>query len=62
MAEEKKIVDEMLPDEQLDSVAGGDELVLDGVDGSFYARSNSGDVEKDQAVKIENQNRLLIIF
>ena len=49
----KKINDELekLDDEQLEKVVG-----------SFYARSNSGDVEKDPAVKIENQNRLLIFL
>ncbi len=47
----KKINDELekLDDEQLEKVVG-----------SFYAHSNSGDVEKDPAVKIENQNRVII--
>ncbi len=39
---------ENLSDEELEKVAGG-----------FYARSNGGDGEKDQAVKIENQNKII---
>jgi len=46
----KKINDqlEQLTDEELEKVAGG-----------FYARSNGGDVEKDPAVNIENQNKII---
>jgi len=46
----KKINDELekLDDEELEKVAGG-----------FYARSNGGDVEKDQAVNIENKNKII---
>ena len=46
----KKINDalEKLSDEELEKVAGG-----------FYARSNGGDVEKDQAVNIENKNKII---
>ena len=39
---------EQLTDEELEKVAGG-----------FYARSNGGDVEKDPAVNIENQNKII---
>lgn len=49
MADEDKFADEIMSDEELEKVAGG-----------FYARSNGGEVEKDPAVKIENQ-RLIII-
>ena len=50
----KKINDklEKLNDDELEKVAGGDELVLDGVAGRFYARSNGVDVKPD--VNIEN--------
>ena len=46
----KKINDqlEQLTDDELEKVAGG-----------FYARSNGGEVEKDPAVKIENQSRII---
>ena len=46
----KKINDELekLSDEELDKVAGG-----------FYARYNGGDFEKDQAVNIDNQSRII---
>ncbi len=55
----KKINDELekLSDEELEQVAGGDELVLDGVAGRFYARSNVGDVKPD--ANIENQSRII---
>jgi len=52
MADEKKIADEMLTDDKLDKVAGGDELVLDGVADRFYARYKGGDVKPD--VKVVN--------
>ena len=46
----KKINDELekLNDEELEKVAGG-----------FYARSNVGEFEKDQAVNIENKNKII---
>lgn len=46
----KKINEELekLDDEQLEKVAGG-----------FYARSNVGEFEKDQAVNIENKNKII---
>ena len=46
----KKINEELeqLSDEELEQVAGG-----------FYARSNVSDVEKDQAVNIENKNKII---
>ena len=47
----KKINEELekLDDEELEKVAGG-----------FYARSNGGDVEKDQAaLKIGNKNKII---
>ena len=46
----KKLNDELekLSDEELDKVAGG-----------FYARYNGGDFEKDQAVNIDNQSRII---
>ena len=46
----KKINDalEKLSDEELEKVAGG-----------FYARSNGGEFEKDQAVNIENKNKII---
>ena len=55
----KKINDklEKLNDDELEKIAGGDELVLDGVAGRFYARSNVGDVKPD--VNIENQSRII---
>ena len=56
----KKINEELekLDDEELEKVAGGDELVLDGLRERFYARSKVGEVKPD--VNIENQ-RLIII-
>ncbi len=46
----KKINDELekLDDEQLEKVAGG-----------FYARYNGGEFKKDQAVNIENKNKII---
>jgi len=45
----KKINDELekLSDDELDKIAGGDELVLDGMSGRFFARSKGGDVKPD---------------
>ena len=46
----KKINEELekLSDEELEKVAGG-----------FYARYNGGEFEKDQAVNIENKNKII---
>ena len=43
----KKINDELeqLTDDELDKVAGGDELVLDGVADRFYAPYKGGEME-----------------
>ena len=60
----KKINEELekLSDEQLEQVAGGDELVLDGVADRFYARSKVGDFKPDvNASNPANTNRILIV-
>ena len=43
---------EKLSDDELEKIAGGDELVLDGVSGRFYARSKGGDVKPN----VEDKN------
>ena len=55
---------EKLSDEELDKVAGGDELVLDGVASRFYARSKGGDVKPDgnSSNPADSNQALLIIM
>ena len=60
----KKINDELeqLTDDELDKVAGGDELVLDGVADRFYARFKVGNFKPDvNASNPANPNRILIV-
>ncbi len=55
----KKINDELekLSDDELEQVAGGDELVFDSVASRFYARSKCDEVKSD--VNIDNQGRII---
>ena len=57
----KKINEELekLSDEQLEQIAGGDELVFDSVADRYYARFKVGDVKKEPELNIENQNRII---
>lgn len=53
---------EKLSDEQLEKIAGGDELVLDGVADRYYARYKVGDFKPDvNASNPANTNRILIV-
>ena len=53
---------EKLSDEQIEQIAGGDELVLDGLADRYYARSKFGDFKPDvNASNPANPNRILIV-